>query len=90
MNDSLFTIHDLPVVPPCPLWLLSFIYGHKFNVFWPRVVGAGPDDLAVGALLHDVGSPARYPRHDEDGREHGCGYAHEPFRFLFPQEVLHF
>ena len=51
--------------------------GMKGMVFGAGVVGAGADDFAVGALLHDVGGPAAGAGDGEDGGEHGRGDAHD-------------
>src|SRR5579859_4289999 len=50
--------------------LAAFVDRNPFQVFRAGVIGAGTDDLAVLALLDDVGRPPRGAADDENRREH--------------------
>src|ERR1700735_492091 len=60
--------------------LAAFGEGDEGDVFGAGVVGAGADDLAVGALLHYVGGPAARAGDGEDGGEHRGGDSHGVIR----------
>src|SRR5712675_703366 len=54
--------------------------GHEFHIVGADVIGAGPGDLAVDAVLDDVRGPTGGAADDEQRREHRGGHPHEVIR----------